>query len=167
LPLLLKLKGSFTTTFNFRSRGLELSEEKTRIRNVEDGFDFLGCNIRSCLGNYNVIVKGRVANKIYGNKLIIKPSKLSVKKYKEKLDTLFNESRGSSTLVLIKKLNPVIRGWVNYFKPYCSRKTFEGLDSYLYIKQYRYAKRTHANKGLKWIVNKYFGNLNLSKPNDH
>ena len=36
-------------------RGLELSEEKTKIRSVEDGFDFLGCNIRSCLGNYNVI----------------------------------------------------------------------------------------------------------------
>ncbi len=94
-------------------RGLELSEEKIRIRNVEDGFDFLGYNIRSCLRNYNDIVKSRVVGKSYGNKLIIKRSKLAVRKYKKKIDILFKECRASSTFGLIRKLNPIIRGWVH------------------------------------------------------
>jgi RNA-directed DNA polymerase len=55
-----------------------------------------------------------------------------LKKYKEKLKEIFKEYRGHEVNALIQKLNPIIRGWVNYFRPFCSRKSFEYMDAYLY-----------------------------------
>ena len=109
---------------------------------------------------------GQLTGQVRGNKFIIKPSKQAIAKYREKLDIIFKKSRGTSIVKLIQQLNPGIRGWVNYYRPFCSRKAFELIDSYLYAKQIKFVKHTHANKSFKWIVTKYFGNLNLSKPND-
>lgn len=84
-----------------RARGLEIAENKTNIRHVTDGFDFLGCSIRSFKSNINI--KGNRGMKTEGYKLIIRPSQTSTKKFREKLKLIFDSYRGTSTDRLISK----------------------------------------------------------------
>lgn len=144
-------------------RGLELSDEKTKITHITEGFDFLGLNVRSFKGNYNI--SGQRGTRNIGFKLIIQPSKKSKVKYREKIDEVFKNARGKQAGYLISTMNPIVRGWSNYFKPFCSRKTFESLDFYLYQKQLRYGLRVHNNKSKAWVVSQYFGSV-PSKPLD-
>jgi RNA-directed DNA polymerase len=124
-----------------KTRGLELSEEKTRIVNIEDGFDFLGQTLR----------------KFKGNKLITQPSKESIRLHLDKVRSTIKYCGGESAEFLIKKLNPVIRGWSNYHRFVQSGKSY-------YYCQYltngylmKWAKRNHGNKTPKWIRNHYWG----------
>src|SRR5262249_48718628 len=76
-------------------RGLELSHEKTSITHVDDGFDFLGQNIRR-----------------YGTKVLLKPSRKNVKAFLAKIDEVIQQAGGYLTAgQLIQRLNPKIRGW--------------------------------------------------------
>jgi RNA-directed DNA polymerase len=78
-------------------RGLTLSEDKTRITHIEEGFDFLGFNLRK-----------------YKEKLLIKPAKDSIKHVMKKIRDTFKANLSAKTDTLIKHLNPLIRGWANY-----------------------------------------------------
>ncbi len=80
-----------------RERGLQLSPEKTVITHIEEGFDFLGQNVRK----YK-------AGKQY--KLLIKPSKKNVKAFLEKVREVVKANKALSAGKLIGKLNPIIRG---------------------------------------------------------
>lgn len=57
---------------------------------------------------------------------------------------------------LIDILNPLIRGWGNYHQKVCARKTFEKVDHEIFQALWRWSKRRHPNKGLRWVKNKYF-----------
>lgn len=127
-------------------RGLELSEEKTLITNIDDGFDFLGWNIRK-----------------YNGKLITKPSKKSVQKIRNNLSETIHRFSNSSQDMLIYKLNQIITGWCNYHNAVCSKKTFEKIDDILYKMLWRWAKRRHPNKGKKWILNRYWKRIKSRK----
>ncbi|MCI8524523.1 MAG: hypothetical protein HFF17_01065 [Oscillospiraceae bacterium] len=76
-------------------RGLQLSEEKTVITHIDDGFDFLGKNIRKYNGN-----------------LLIKPAKTSIQSFLGKVRDIIKSNKSTKQDTLIRKLNPVIRGWV-------------------------------------------------------
>jgi len=119
-------------------RGLTLSKEKTRICSIEDGFDFLGFNIRK-----------------YNGKLIIKPSKKNIKNLLSKLKAIFNKNKSAKPINLIRQLNPVLRGWTNYFKHVCSKTTFRLIDQWLGKRLYKWLKRKHPKKSYKWIKSKY------------
>ena len=82
-----------------KERGLELSEEKTLITHINDGFDFLGVNIR-----------------MYKNKLLTKPSDKNFKAIIDKIRKIIKTNPSMKQAYLINKLNPIIRGWVNYQK---------------------------------------------------
>jgi len=127
-------------------RGLELSEEKTRITHINEGFDFLGWNIRK-----------------YKGTLLIKPSKKSIKAIMEKIKAIIQKAQAWTQDQLIKALNPVIRGWSNYHRHIVAKETFAKLDSYIWTVIWRWGKRRHRNKGHKWIARKYWhskGNRN-------
>lgn len=124
-------------------RGLELETTKTRVVNIYDGFDFLGFNIR----RYNV---GK------SSKLFIKPSHESLNKARERIRKVVEECKGQNVDVLIGKLNPVITGIGNYWRPMVSKRAFSTIDSYIFQKTYQFTKRLHANKGIKWIKKKYY-----------
>lgn len=79
--------------------GLQLSEEKTIITHISDSFDFLEQNIRK-----------------YNEKLLIKPSKNTVESFLKKVQIIVNENKVATQNLLIHKLNPVIRGRVNYHR---------------------------------------------------
>jgi len=122
-------------------RGLKISGEKTRIVNIEDGFNFLGQNIR----------------KYKGNKLIIKPSDESKRIFLNKVKETIAYSGGRSAEFLIKKLNPVIRGWGYYHRYVQSGKCF--YDCQYWINGYlrHWAKRGHGNKTMGWLHNYFWG----------
>jgi RNA-directed DNA polymerase len=137
-----------------KERGLELSEEKTKIRHLCEGFDFLGFNIR----HYKAPKTSKT-----GWKLLIKPSNESVRKVRRKLRERWMSLRGCSLELTIKELNPIIRGWANYFRTGVSAQIFSKLDNWMYIRELRYAKHRHPRKSLQWIKRKYFGRFNLKR----
>ncbi|MCP3664362.1 MAG: group II intron reverse transcriptase/maturase [Gammaproteobacteria bacterium] len=120
-------------------RGLTLSEEKTLITSINDGFDFLGWNFRK-----------------YNGKLLIKPSKDSIKNIMETIKTVIRNHRGKSQTELLKSINPIITGWANNHKTVCAKETFTKLDAYIFTTLWRWAKRRHPSKSRKWIKNRYW-----------
>ncbi len=120
-------------------RGLILSEEKTRITHIEEGFDFLGQNIRK-----------------YGSKLLIKPSRKSVSTFLEKVRKVVKSNPTIKTGQLIHLLNPIIRGWANYHRHVVSKKTFSSVDCAIWKLLWNWANRRHPDKPKKWISSKYF-----------
>ena len=136
-----------------KHRGLQLNEEKTRIVHITKGFDFLGFNIR----HY------RDDSRKSGYKLLIKPSKESIKDIKTKLKEVWLKYCAFDVKTLVSKLNPIIRGWANYFRVGVSRKVFEELDYWMHKRARRYAKRMHPNKNDAWRKKRYFGKFNLER----
>jgi len=112
---------------------------KTLITHISEGFDFLGYNFRK-----------------YKGKLLIKPSKKSIKSITQKLKTIFSKAKSWTQDKLIKTLNPVISGWANYHRHNVAKITFRKLDFYLWELTWQWGKRRHPNKGHKWIANRYW-----------
>jgi RNA-directed DNA polymerase len=125
-----------------QERGLELSATKTRITHINDGFDFLGQNIRKFKG-----------------KLLIQPAKKSVQSFIAKLRNLIHHHRQSSQVDLIKTLNPVIKGWANYHRHSCASRCFAKLDHRIWQMLWHWAKRRHSRKSAQWVKNRYFLDL--------
>jgi len=128
-------------------RGLKLSEEKTRIVHLSEGFDFLGFNVR----HYPSL------NTRSGWKLLIKPAKSSVNEFREKLRCTFKRMQGSNARGLINALNPLIRGWANYYRGVVSSELFHKLESYIFWKLRRWISKTHPNKSFSWRDRRYWG----------
>ncbi|MEM5353431.1 group II intron reverse transcriptase/maturase [Paraburkholderia caribensis] len=88
------------------ARGLELSEEKTRITHISEGFDFLGQNVRK-----------------YDGKLLTKPAKKSIKSLVDKVRGIIKGNASTTQEDLIHKLNPGIRGWAMYHRHSVAKAT--------------------------------------------
>ena len=113
------------TVINFlKERGLELSEEKTRITNINEGFDFLGFNLRK-----------------YKNKLLIKPGKKGIKTFLDNIRETITSQRASKTEHLIDILNPKIQGWANHNRHVVSKKIFYTVDRIIFKSLWSWAKR--------------------------
>jgi RNA-directed DNA polymerase len=127
-------------------RGLELSHEKTHITHIDDGFDFLGQNIRK-----------------YNGKLLIKPSPKSIARLLKQIREMIKANQQVSAGLLIVRLNPIIRGWAQYHRHVVSKDTFVRVDHAIFQSIWRWAIRRHPNKGRRWVKRKYFktvGNRN-------
>lgn len=128
-------------------RGLKLSEEKTRIVHLDDGFDFLGFTIRLY----------RAPQTRTGRKLRITPSRKSEKAIREKLKEEWRQGQRTSLRALLRKLNPIIRGWANYFRVGVSSRSFSRLDQWMFRREIRFSKHRHSAKSWKWLTAKYWG----------
>jgi conjugation system ATPase, TraG family len=122
-----------------QARGLTLSEEKTKITHIDEGFDFLGFNVRK-----------------YKGTLLIKPSKKNVKEFLAKIKAIIRKNQAIRQDKLIGLLNPVITGWGNYYKGCVAAKTFKNADAQIFYKLWAWALRRHRHKGKKWVYNRYF-----------
>lgn len=120
-------------------RGLRLSESKTRIVQVEEGFDFLGWNFRK-----------------YTGKLLIKPSKKNTKAFYEKLRKVIGDNLAATQESLIHLLNPMLRGWAQYHSPVVAKKAFTKMESRLHWRLLRWAMRRHPTKSRDWIRKRYW-----------
>jgi RNA-directed DNA polymerase len=122
-----------------KERGLQLSEEKTLITHIDDGFDFLGKNIRK-----------------YKGKLLIKPSKPAIKALLEKVRDIIRSNPSLRQDLLIYRLNPIIRGWVNYHRFTISKRAFSRIDHEIFKCLWQWARRRHPRKGKEWVAKRYF-----------
>jgi RNA-directed DNA polymerase len=125
-----------------RERGLELSEEKTKITHIEDGFDFLGQHVRK-----------------YNGKLRITPSKKNVKAFLADIRKVIKDNKQATAYGLIMTLNPKIRGWANYHQHADAKATFVHVDTAIFKALWRWARRRHPEKGKRWVKDRYFGRL--------
>lgn len=127
-------------------RGLTLSDEKTQIVHLSEGFDFLGYNIR----HYPVSTTRT------GWKLLIKPAKASVLRFQQTLKDTLAGLKGKNARQLIQTLNPIIRGWANYFRNAVSSETFSKLEHFVFWKVRRWISRSHPNQSFTWRNQRYW-----------
>lgn len=125
-----------------KERGLELSLEKTKITQINEGFDFLGFNIRK-----------------YGEKLLIKPSAASIKKCSENLKEVIQKLGNTSTAGMIASLNSKIRGWANHYRGCVAKEIFCDIDKVVFDTIWRMLRGKHPNKNVTWIREKYFAQI--------
>ena len=120
-------------------RGLELSDEKTRITHISAGFDFLGQNVRK-----------------YSGKLLIKPAKKSVKSLICRVRGIIKANASVTQAGLVQQLNPVIRGWTLYHRHVVAKACYSSIDSQIWQLLWKWAVRRHPTKGARWVRQKYF-----------
>lgn len=123
-----------------KERGLELSHEKTQITHIEDGFDFLGQNVR----RYRC------------GKVLTKPSSHSVKTFLTKIQETIDRSGSLTAGEMIRRLNQQIKGWTMYHRYASSKRTFAYVDHRIFQMVWRWCRRRHQKKSRKWIKTTYF-----------
>jgi RNA-directed DNA polymerase len=127
-------------------RGLQLSEEKTSITHIEEGFDFLGQNVRK-----------------YRGKLLIKPTRESVRGLLEQVRSVIKGNKQTTAGKLIAQLNPIIGGWAMYHRHVVSSQTFSQVDHAIFQMIWQWVKRRHPTKGRRWMRQKYFHQIGARK----
>jgi RNA-directed DNA polymerase len=127
-------------------RGLAFNEDKTRVVTLSEGFDFLGFNVRR-----------------YNGKPLIKPSKAAVGRIRERLRSECRSLRGTNAAAVIRRLNPIIRGWAAYYRTQVSSVAFKSLDYYLWQLTFKWARISHPNKTNRWVVARYWGPFNKDR----
>jgi RNA-directed DNA polymerase len=145
-------------------RQLSLSMEKTKVTHIEEGFDFLGFNLK------------QYAQSNGKTKLLIKPSKESVQKAKNAIKEVFEQSKGRPVRAIIPEINHIILGTGYYWNKVVSKKVFGNIDRYIWLKTIKYLNHLHPNKNNKWKAKRYFkpdhygiskDKWILSNPKDH
>jgi RNA-directed DNA polymerase len=136
---ILEQKVKPATTAFLTPRGLELSEQKTVITRIDQGFNFLGHTVRR-----------------FKNKTLTYPAKSSVQNARDKIRLCIKSATGLSQEALLHKLNPFIRGWANYYRHGAATRTFGSLDYFVHWQLWRWATRRHPNKSAAWKRRKYF-----------
>ena len=125
------------------SRGLELSAEKTKIAHIDEGFNFLGFNVRQ-----------------YKGKLLIKPQKEKVLDKCKEIGEIIKKYATAKQEVLIQKLNPILRGFANYYQGVVSKEIFSYISHRVCKYLWKWSKRRHPQKGKRWIYDRYFRTIN-------
>lgn len=146
------------------TRGLELSQAKTKVVCTLDGFDFLGFNIRHTLKRGWFRLRPLFIKSVAGIdkslrkfvSTIVKPSTKSINNIKAKIRDIFKKHRGRAALLLIKKLNPVIRGYCESKRTWVFSQVARQLDNYVYKLTMGWIKRSHPKKSVDWVVRRYF-----------
>jgi RNA-directed DNA polymerase len=134
--------------------GLELNKTTITHTLIEHrghvGLDFLGFHIRQHR------VGKTHSGKTIDHKTIIKPSAAAIRRHYQALKEKIDANQTATQAHLVKQLNPVIRGWTNYFATVSSSKTFAGLSYLTYQKLQRWARRRHPQKSRHWVSRKYW-----------
>jgi RNA-directed DNA polymerase len=127
-------------------RGLTFNDDKTQVVSLSEGYDFLGFNVRR-----------------YRRKLLIKPSNAAMKRIRRRLRDELRSLHGSNATAVLKRLNPIIRGWAAYYRTQVSADAFGKLDHYLWKLTFKWAKRSHPTKPAYWVFARYFGKFNKAR----
>jgi len=139
--------------------GLRLKTAKTRITHTLNeyegraGFDFLGFHVRQ----YRV---GKYRTRTYrgepGFKTLITPAGEGVKRHTGKVKGIVHRYRGAPQTALITTLNPVVRGWTNYYRTCVAKRTFNKMDRLMHRKLMGWAAYRHPNRTARWRFRRYW-----------
>jgi RNA-directed DNA polymerase len=127
-----------------QERGLALSQDKTRITHIQQGFDFLGQTMRK-----------------YNRKLLTKPSRKNMRTFLNNIYRTILQLQGARTEEVIAALNPKIRGWANYHRFIVAKRAFARIDHCITGYLWRWAVKRHPHKNKRWIRIKYFKSVHL------
>jgi len=139
--------------------GLRLKPSKTSVTHTlnpyqgQVGFDFLGFTIRQYPTPKH---RTRTYRGEPGFKTLIRPSKKAIKRHLYHLKQIIRQYRGHSQAALIGKLNPIIRGWANYYKTCAAKEIFNDLDKELFWKLAKWGRFRHPRKWWKWVYRRYW-----------
>lgn len=145
-----------------KQMGLEMKPSKTKIVHTLEihdgqvGFDFLGFNIRQYPRSTSSCIRIPKTGKPTGFTPSIRPSKASQKRLLRTVKQILKSNRAVSQIRLIRLLNPVIRGWGNYYSKVVSQEAFGRLNYLIYEQLRSWTTYRHPDKGHKWIVRKYW-----------
>ncbi|MHC0067690.1 group II intron reverse transcriptase/maturase [Nostoc sp. UIC 10890] len=141
-----------------KGMGLELKPSKTRLAHTlnqyeqeKPGFDFLGFTIQQ-------FPQGKYHSK-HGFKTIITPSKQKQKVHYDQIASVIEAHKSAPQAALINNLNPVIRGWANYYATVVSKETYSDIDHLMYQKLSTWAKRRHPEKNGGWVSKRYWHSI--------
>ncbi len=142
--------------------GLRLSEEKTRVCHIDEGFDFLGWRIQRRSWRSRT---GKTAVYTY-------PSKKALASSKDKVRTLTRRAKHRTLADLLRRLNPTLRGWCNYFRHGVSKRTFGYVDHFAFWRIVGWLKKRHLGLNMHTVVRRYLpgweisdGGIELFRPN--
>jgi RNA-directed DNA polymerase len=125
--------------------GLRLSEEKTRITHIDEGFDFLGWRIQR---HYK---KGAERQYVYTY-----PSRKALSSVMGKVKHICQRMDLSEPFdALLRQLNPALLGWCMYFRPGVSSATFGYLSDYVWRRVLRWLYRKHKRFGWQKYRHRY------------
>ncbi|MEM6434793.1 MAG: group II intron reverse transcriptase/maturase [Cyanobacteria bacterium P01_D01_bin.115] len=122
-----------------KPRGLALNMEKTQIVNIQQGFPFLGFSLRH-----------------YNGKCLCRPQKEKVLAFLTRIRRWLKQNASASPAAVIYHLNPILRGWGNYYKHGVSKDVFSYVDHQLWKALWKWCCRRHPNKSKSWIRGKYY-----------
>jgi RNA-directed DNA polymerase len=122
-----------------KERGLTLSEHKTRITHINEGFDFLGKHIRK-----------------YQGKFLTTPSKKNIRTFLAEIKAKIRENLNTPVEKLILVLNPKLRGWALFHRSSASKEVFNYVDNEIFWEIERWMKRRHPGKSISWRHQKYY-----------
>ena len=120
-------------------RGLLLSDEKTKVSHIVDGFNFLGVNVRK-----------------YNQKLLVKPEDGKARELLNKVRAFLDNNRGIPFHVMLIKLNQIIRGWTYAYRKVVAKSRMSYVDNQMYFLVRKWLKREHRSKTWAWISKRYF-----------
>lgn len=120
-------------------RGLELNSDKTNIVHIEQGFNFLGFNIRQFSGSCYTF-----------------PHKSKVLAFLQRIRNWLKQNKHASQKAVIEYLNPILRGFGNYYRFGSSKQVFGYIDHKVWEMLWRWCLRRHPDKGKRWVMKKYF-----------
>ena len=125
--------------------GLRLSEEKTRVCHIDEGFDFMGWRIQR--RNW----RGRTGKKA----IYTYPSKKSLRSIMDKVRTLTRRRAHRTLADLLRRINPTLRGWCNYFRHGVSSRTFNYIDHFAFWRIVGWLKKRHVGLNMHTLVRRY------------
>ncbi|MGK2955574.1 MAG: group II intron reverse transcriptase/maturase [Solirubrobacterales bacterium] len=127
--------------------GLRLSEEKTMIAHIDEGFDFLGFRIQR--------QTKRGSNKAF---VYTWPSKKALASIMAKVKAITKQGTNHPLSTLLRRLNPVLRGWTSYFRHGVSKATFAYLHQFTWERVVGWLRRKHRRANWKFLRRRYLAN---------
>jgi len=116
--------------------GLRLAPEKTKVVHIDEGFTFLGFDIRR--------LRKRGTSKYY---VYTKPSRKAIQAIKDKVKAkTYRSTRHQELDELIRSLNRSLAGWANYFRYGVSKAVFSAIDSFTWLRLMRWIRRKYEGK---------------------
>jgi RNA-directed DNA polymerase len=124
--------------------GLRLSTEKTMITGIDEGLDFLGSRIQRN--------RKRGTDERY---VCTYPSKKALRAIMTKVETVCLQNVNDSLADLLRRLNPMLRGWTAYFRPGVSQATFQYLRCYAWHRGMRWIRKKHRRINWEKLRRRY------------
>jgi len=134
-----------TATKILQKLGVTLNAKKTRIVNIKQGFEFLGFKIGQGKGVLR-LPASKIKAKLNKRNLYALPKDKSVTRFKDAVRQKTRRRSPLTTEEIVKELNPLIRGWGNYYKRSNVRRLFNQLDAWI-------IRRLWSQRNKKWRTN--------------